>query len=689
VFGFELATPGLSPVGRSSVGRGPRSRQTLAVATSARARANPPAGGQKTARIETQTSILEKIVFAFIVGEPVSVLPFATIALRARTSSPKRTGCSRALSRPQSRAIMKQRTFFSLLVTVVLVLFALGAAGAYAIVTTGPLALLGGDRALNPTAAMLVPKQAPVMTSFSVNPDRLAGLGQLWVRPQDRREIAAELDAIKAGLLADTDLDYERDIQPWLGDEIAVAVTSLDIDRDRQNGRIPGYLVAVRTRDPERSRSFLERFWANRAVSGADVAFEQYKGVKLIYPRDLTAKTDRSALSGPWASAAIGDRFVLFANHPKVLRDAVNNVQAPDLSLSRSPAYRDALDRVTSGAIGVSFVNLEEFAAWIGNFPEGSLAARDRSPLETSIPPSLTVVLDFNRAGLRAQTFWNLRSAGNPLASLPPLSTPVAALNYVPSNAAVALSGRDLSRLWAVVDAQIGANDWIAQLLDRPLAAARSQLGIDLSQTIFNWVDGEYALALVPSLRENAKGGELDWIFVAERTDEEAVRDALDRLDQIARDRGFGVGPLDVGERAIVAWTKLVTRAGETVRLEARVEGARATVGNYEIFAGSIAAVDTALKAPQNGSLLADRRFSRAIAQLASPNYGYFYLDWLASQAFLERQTPALKLVELAIRPLFDHLRSLASSAPARPDTPGDSAPETPPRADFFVRLGA
>lgn len=584
---------------------------------------------------------------------------------------------------------MKQRTFFSLLVTVVLVLFALGAAGAYAIVTTGPLALLGGDRALNPTAAMFVPKQAPVMTSFSVNPDRLAGLGQLWVRPQDRREIAAELDAIKAGLLADTDLDYERDIQPWLGDEIAVAVTSLDIDRDRQNGRIPGYLVAVRTRDPERSRSFLERFWANRAVSGVDVAFEQYKGVKLIYPRDLTAKTDRSAWSGPWASAAIGDRFVLFANHPKVLRDAVNNVQAPDLSLSRTRAYRDALDRVTSGAIGVSFVNLEEFAAWIGNFPEGSLAPRDRSPLETSIPPSLTVVLDFNRAGLRAQTFWNLRSAGNPLASLPPLSTPVAALNYVPSNAAVALSGRDLSRLWAVVDAQIAANDWIAQLLDRPLAAARSQLGIDLSQTIFNWVDGEYALALVPSLRENAKGGELDWIFVAERTDEEAVRGALDRLDQIARDRGFGVGPLDVGERAIVAWTKLVTRAGETVRLEARVEGARATVGNYEIFARSIAAVDMALKAPQNGSLLADRRFSRAIAQLTSPNYGYFYLDWLASQPFLERQTPALKLVELAIRPLFDHLRSLASSAPARPETPGATAPETPPRADFFVRLGA
>jgi len=53
-------------------------------------------------------------------------------------------------------------------------------------------------------------------------------------------------------LLANTGLDYRRDIQPWLG-EITLAVTTIDIDRDAQNGQ-PGYLMALAT-NAARSRS--------------------------------------------------------------------------------------------------------------------------------------------------------------------------------------------------------------------------------------------------------------------------------------------------------------------------------------------------------------------------------------------------------------------------------------------------
>jgi len=83
------------------------------------------------------------------------------------------------------------------------------------------------------------------MVSLLVNPDRLESF--LAARPGQRRRARQELNQ-KTNLLANTGLDYQRDIQPWLGDEITLAVTTIDIDRDEQNGRQPGSLMALATK---------------------------------------------------------------------------------------------------------------------------------------------------------------------------------------------------------------------------------------------------------------------------------------------------------------------------------------------------------------------------------------------------------------------------------------------------------
>jgi hypothetical protein len=55
--------------------------------------------------------------------------------------------------------------------------------------------------------------------------------------------------------------------------------------------------------------------------------------------------------------------------------------------------------------------------------------------------------------------------------------------------------------------------------------------------------------------------------------------------------------------------------------------------------------------------------FQQATASLLQPNNGYLYLDWAASQVFLEQRFPVLKVLELAGKPLFSHLRSLTLSS--------------------------
>jgi hypothetical protein len=98
------------------------------------------------------------------------------------------------------------------------------------------------------------------------------------------------------------------------------------------------------------------------------------------------------------------------------------------------------------------------------------------------------------------------------------------------------------------------------------------------------------------------------------------------------------------------------------VSLDAKVKGAHLDLGKYEIFATSIEALSQAIEGGEE-SLAGSDKFSQAIAALPRENDGYFYIDWLQSEALVQKKVPLIKVVELAGQPLFNHLRSLVLSS--------------------------
>jgi hypothetical protein len=181
---------------------------------------------------------------------------------------------------------MKRSLFFSAIATVVVVLLLIGVGGFYWINSQSPLSLLRGGTTNTPEAAIFVPKQAPAMVSLLVNPEKLESLRQLAARPSDRRQSRQELERFKSSLLASSSLDYRQDIQPWLGEEVTLALTSPDIDRDATNGNQPGYLMVLTSRNPAKSREFLQLLFSQRAIAGRDLVSETYQGVNIFSDRD-------------------------------------------------------------------------------------------------------------------------------------------------------------------------------------------------------------------------------------------------------------------------------------------------------------------------------------------------------------------------------------------------------------------
>lgn len=533
---------------------------------------------------------------------------------------------------------MRQNSLFGFLAAGVIVLLLIVIAGFYWFFGKSPANLIGDGTASEPGAAIFVSKNAPAMVSILMNPDRLLA------KSSDR-----ELSKLKTSLLAKSGIDYKQDVQPWLGNEITLAVTSLDIDRDPANGQKLGYLMALASNQAEKSREFVDLLFSKRAIAGENLVVEQYKGVKLISD---TSPSEKGLLVG----ASVGD-FVLFANDPKVLRDAINNVQAPDLNLTNSLQYQKALKELPKNSLAAAFFNLPAIAEW--------------QNLKLSEPTydRQIVSLALNPKGLLAETSLLASSATSPPSSQ--LSQPVGALEYIPETAGLAVSGVDLSnldksdlaQLWKQATTAIsGSQKDLRSSLVQPLADVEKGWGIDLRQDIFSWVQGEYAIALLP--REQQINP--DWVFVVEKS--EGVPEAISRLDAIASSQGLSVSSLTLDNQKISTWTKLTTvtnnsdRGSESINLKAKAQGVHTSIGNYEIFTSSIDVMNQVLKVKDH-SLVKNRNFQDSIAAIPQPNQGYLYLDWAKSHEIVERQIPILKLVEVVAKPFLEKVRSLIVSS--------------------------
>lgn len=552
---------------------------------------------------------------------------------------------------------MKTRTFFSILTAIVLVLLLTGGAGAYWL-AAGNFTVRQGVTS-SPEAGVFISRQSPLVVSLLANPDRLSALGLAMVPPGQRRQVQNQWQHIRQTMLENSQLDYKRDIRPWLGDELTFAVTNPDLDRDDRNGQQPGLLLAAAVNHPKRAEQTIQAYWQRQAAAGRDLVFEQYAGIPLVYaaseddPQDSMNPPDAAL-----ATAMVGDRFVLFANQPKVLRDALNNLQVPELSLNESESYQQALQGLSASPhVGVMFVHLPQLASGLK-----SRTAPILSNLVSGSPAvdSLMMALQFDRQGLLGDALLLAAPGKQIKPSQPDLMAPVAALQYIPATSHIVAAGKDLSQLWTQIEAGLEGYDSLQAKLLQPLDRLQRQWQVNLSEDVLSWMKGEYALGMLPTWESSQP----NWVVVTERLPETEAE--LAKLNTIAQQQDISSYSFNLDDQTVAAWTKLSLQSspGKThpLTVAATVEGVHTTVGNYEIFATSLDAMAEALEASQD-SILTTAPFQTAIATFATPNDGYFYMDEQSLQDTLNRSFNGNSPILRNLKSLLKHAKSLTISS--------------------------
>lgn len=554
-----------------------------------------------------------------------------------------------------------KRPAFSFLLMVLLALLSVGISACSGAQSTARLPQISNLTAAIPTTTVFVPKQAPFVASGLASPRQLA---QAWATL-----INAESSAPNT-LLGTPGVSYDRDVLPWLGDEITLAVTTTDLDRDPDNGVQPGYLLILTTENLEQSQSFLQKLWQKRAVLSESLEVEAYRGVNLTYQAEFDTvgqlSTPTTPARSPFqtiATANIGDRYVLIANHPKVLRDAINNAQAPDLSLSSTASYQTAIKTLSNQQWGWVFMNLPELGAWA---KIGGQSTTSPDGLPTVRYDKLAIAMRSQKQNFVADTLLFAAPEQDIPAFNPTLDSQSSILARLPQSSLVSLMGKDLTTLWPSLETELNSYPALLNFLKQPQQVFSEQTHMSLFDTATRWVTGEYGLALVPSHSPDRP----DWLFVAERTPE--LTTALSQFDELAKQQGYTVADVTVAGQPVATWTRLQSPAKASTdssaepatlpSLNAKLAAAHTTFGNYELFATSVEAIQAALTTEKTGSLAEKPLYQAAIAALLKPNAGHVYLEWPASSALLERSVPLLKWLHWSAPVLFDHLQTVTLS---------------------------
>lgn len=532
-----------------------------------------------------------------------------------------------------SEAGRSSSPFWVGLLAVLIAVLMAGVGGFWYLSATGPLTLrAGGDRPIA-AATLFVPAKSPLTFSLLTQPERIVAFQQAVVEPSQRQQAIREIDQLKQSLLDNTQIDYDHDIRPWIGNEITFALTDRDLNPDRAGQQL-GYLTVLEIAPERRQQAseFLQLFWQRQSLANGAPLAEIVSGVRVLYAKQSSAV----------ASALVGSQFVMFANDVRVLRRSIQVAQTA-ANLAQDPAYRQTVAQLPPERIGLAYVDTR-LARDIGRGASKDVVAPDA-------PQFAAVGVGINATGLVAKARL-VETATASRAVSEALSEPVAALVFLPANSAIALASYDLSQLQPAL-AELGLSDGVLpdflRLATDPVQAAGPS-------SLWDWAIADYALG---QLRI---GQQTDWILAVSRQPE-----GIARLDQAAMAQGYSVVPVAIGESEATAWTRFKARPRNRTTsnsLETEVLGLHLQQGDYEIFTSSVAGMESALSASQS-SLLASARFAEAIAPLDNVNSGYLYADltaMLQQRSVTEAAIPLLKLVEATARPFIRHIDTFAAT---------------------------
>lgn len=424
-----------------------------------------------------------------------------------------------------------------------------------------------------PVGAEVIPNTALITLSFSTDAQQWRELRSFGT-PESQAQVDQLLAQWRDRWLTSNQLDYQSDIQPWIGSEMTVAVLPPDdstaeppaaIPPDPSPGEItdpsapspatpdPSSLVSdledqdliaiLPIADPLQAQQTLEQSMANSTVSQE----QDYEGITL---REITPDGGTS-----YATAVVENRFVAIAPSMVILQQMIDAYRN-DTALDDQDAYRETVRQAASDRPFLrAYVNIAAAQALPG----------DVSPanqwLSFSRNQGMAATVTLEAQGIRLQTStWRSLEPDAPMVRDD--FTDIATL--LPDSTLMMVSGSNLKSRWQQYSSQATQTNTSGTASNSLLhpdsirQGIQSATGLDIDRDWMNWMSGEFAVGLIPMADDTAPNGtSVGLVVIAKASDRQAAETTFTALEEVMTSRHrFEVTDATIADTPVKQWTQ-------------------------------------------------------------------------------------------------------------------------------------
>ncbi len=495
-------------------------------------------------------------------------------------------------------------------------------------------------------ASRMMPADTPLYVGMSLNLQNQAGYQNLKTIYLDRPDVQDALDQLMADFEAETLLNFEEDIQPWLGTEAALAFSSIT---DLEGFESPEILLALSTRDVAASEAFLEKLRTQEAEDGRPLEQGEYQGVTYWFYEP------ESEFDTPTYAAIFND-FVVWATSQQAFFNAVDRVKSGGESLADSGNFQAVMEALPNNGALFTFFDWGAIADLVLQQTPMELQPEQLAQLEAF--QSIGIALTLQPNGVQVDTaihFDSEKLTESVRAAFDRPTTSNQILNRIPANAIGFFNSNDLRDIWQQVREGLAANpDFEQQVAD-----LEDEIGLDLDEDIFSWMTGEFTLVVTEALPADEFAPPIGGYVLIGTEDMDLAQDKVAKLaDVLGQEMFFEFDSWTIGGHEMQVLTDPATES---------IMGGYGFWDNYFVAGYLEDALAATFAAPDN-PITNSTYFKGVSARLPGINYGYFYVDIDAVQRLVESEMSEFERedYENNIRPFIDPLRAfgVASGAP-------------------------
>ncbi|MEI7645247.1 MAG: DUF3352 domain-containing protein [Chloroflexales bacterium] len=361
-------------------------------------------------------------------------------------------------------------------------------------------------------------------------------------------------------------VDFKTDIAPWIGTEVAVAVSGLPFDTlfDPRSASLAGdtsqiekakVTLVFTSRDEKAAQAFLDKQRKYREGKGQQFASSQ--------AQDSTIYAQQGGTPSPITAFGIVRGNVIFATSA----DLITAIAARDPNgkdtLAASPRFQQVLAALPAGHIGFVFVdgvplsnavsaNTEKIVGQI----QGTTADRLREQLKSAaalqgVGLSISILADgvafdalvqVDRAKLSQATLDQIKETADPVSA--------DRVGRISSDALSALSFRLPASLGQQISDAIASTPGAAE----QVASVEKQFDLDLKRDLLSWLQGEATIVLMPGEDVVGTPAPVTGYFALKTNNKAAAQDGLKRITTAIDTAGGGMLALREEQLGGVAW---------------------------------------------------------------------------------------------------------------------------------------